>query len=60
METVQYRYVPFAKQFVYNGITYIKTNHKRGYYFENGSKVFKNFKKNTLIQLDKKYIELPN
>lgn len=55
---VKYKYVPFSVNFVHKEQKYTKSNHSRGYYFDGGEKIFRNFKKQTLVLVEKKYTEL--
>lgn len=49
---IAYKHIPFGCEFEHNGQKYIKTNFMRGYYWENGRKKFRYFKKKTLVTAD--------
>jgi hypothetical protein len=56
MKEVDYKHVPFDVEFEHNGKKYIKTNFNRGYYYKDGRKVFRSFKKRTKVKTDEKYL----
>lgn len=48
---IEYKHIPFGKNFTYKEIEYTKTNFNRGYYYnEIGRKLFRNFKKKTIVK----------
>ena len=53
MTTIQiaYKHIPFGCQFTHKGIEYTKANFNRGYYYDEiGRKVFRYFKKKTIVE----------
>ncbi len=42
---VYFKHVPFNVKFEFEEIEYEKTNFRRGFYYKDGKKVFKNFNK---------------
>ena len=46
---IAYNHVPHGVTFTHNDIEYIKTNFHRGYYFKDGKKVHRVFRKKTLV-----------
>lgn len=50
MVKVNYKNIPHGKRFIFEGKEYTKTNHKRGYYFESGRKVFRRFKNLKVVE----------
>jgi hypothetical protein len=55
MIEVNFKFVPFKAEFEYEDQIYIKTNFQRGYYYKEGRKVFRNFKKQTKVKTDGEY-----
>lgn len=54
---VNFAQIPFSKTFEYKNIEYIKTNFSRGFYWDNGIKIFRNFKKKTKVKANKGYFD---
>jgi hypothetical protein len=48
---MDYKHIPFDVKFEHEGQVYTKTNFKRGYYYKDGKKVFRYFKKRTKVIL---------
>ncbi len=46
---ISYKHIPHGVTFTHIGIEYVKTNFNRGYYFKEGRKVHRMFKKKTLV-----------
>jgi len=46
---IAYKHIPFGVEFGYKGQMYTKTNFKRSYYWEDGRRKFRYFKKQTLV-----------
>ncbi len=51
--TIQFRHIPVGIEFKHGDIEYIKTNFNRGYYWKDNKKVFRNFKKHTIVKTRK-------
>jgi len=49
MNELKFKQLTFGKVFEHGGVSYNKTNYNRGYYFEKGRKVFRTFKKSTIV-----------
>jgi len=47
---IAYKYIPFEAELEHKGQKYIKTNFKRGYYWKDGRRRFRYFKKRTLVK----------
>ena len=54
---VKYKNVYFGNIFIFNNLKYVKTSFNRGYYWEDGRKVFKTFKKSTEVEVEGGYYE---
>lgn len=50
MNSMAFKYIHMGNTFCFEGQEYIKTNFNRGYYFENGRKVFKSVRKSRLVE----------
>lgn len=50
MNKFEYKYLRIGDKFFFQGQEYIKTNHQRGCYIEEGRKVFKQFKKSHIVK----------
>ena len=55
---IAFKHVPYAVEFEHREQTYTKTNFNRGYYFKDGIKVFRKFKKHTLIKTSSEYFDI--
>ena len=49
-----FKYVVPGNKFIFDGVVYTKTNHERGFYYENGKAIFKTFKKKTIVETHQK------
>jgi len=60
MNTIEiaFKYIPIAIEFEKDGQQYIKTNHHRGYQWEDGKKVFRTFKKSVLVKTNNEYFNV--
>lgn len=58
MIEVNFKYVPFNCKFIHNDIEYEKTNHNRGFYDQDGRRIFKNFKKSTKVFTNNEYFDI--
>lgn len=50
-----YKHVKYGGAFFHNSIQYTKASHKRGYYWFNGRKVFRNFRQSTKVKVEPTY-----
>lgn len=57
MIEVSFKFVAFKAEFEHNGQVYTKTNFSRGYYYKDGIKLFKRFKKLTKVKTDGEYFD---
>ena len=55
---IAYKHVPHGVAFTHDGIEYIKTNFNKGFYFKEGKKVFRIFKKKTLVITSSEYFDV--
>jgi len=55
---INFKYVPFNCLFIHKGIEYEKTNFHRGFYFKDGKKIFRNFKKLTIVLTNDEYFDI--
>lgn len=46
---IAYKHIPHGVAFTHDGIEYTKTNFNRGYFFKDGRKVHRAFKRKTLV-----------
>lgn len=53
-----FKFIPISDEFGYDGKMYIKTNFQRGYFWKEGRKVFRHFKKRTLVNTISDYFAL--
>lgn len=58
MKYMQFRYVSIGRLFVVEGQEYIKTSFNRGYFFADGKKIFRTFKKRRLVLADDKISDI--
>lgn len=47
---VEFKNILFGFPFTFQGQEYIKTNFNRGYFFQDGRKVFRPFKKSVMVE----------
>lgn len=50
---LQFRHLLLQEQFLFDNILYTKTNYQRGYYLQNGQKIYRRFKKDKLVEFIK-------
>jgi len=55
---IAFRHIPMAISFVYKEKEYIKTNFGRGYYWKDGKKVFRYFKKGIIVKTNSEYFDV--
>lgn len=55
---IAFRYIPIGVEFGHKGQMYTKTNFNKGYFWKNGIKVHRVFRKRTLITTDSNYFEI--
>lgn len=55
--TIQFRHIPVGIEFKHGDIEYIKTNFQRGYYWKNDKRVFRKFKKHTIVKTSNEYFD---
>lgn len=51
MEKIRFSFLGIGKKFFIDNVEYIKTNFGRGYRIEGGKKVFKNVKKEKIVDI---------
>lgn len=52
MTEISYKHVDFGEKFTFDNVTYVKTNFNRGYYYKDGAKVFRKFRKSTIVKIE--------
>ena len=55
---IAFKYIPIGVEFKHKGQEYIKTNLGRGYYYKEGKKVLRYFKKKTVVNTISEYFNL--
>jgi len=60
MQTIEiaFKHMPIGIEFEKEGEKYIKTNHNRGYQWEDGKRVFKTFKKSAMVKTNNEYFNV--
>ena len=53
-----FRHIPIGVEFQHKGTEYTKTNFSRGYYWKEGRKVHRVFKKHTLVTTSNEYFNV--
>jgi hypothetical protein len=53
-----FKYVHFGDKFDHEGITYTKTSHSRGFYYENSRIVHKSFRKQSKVKAHDKFYDV--
>lgn len=56
--TIAFRLIPIGVEFQHKGMEYTKTNFHRGYYWKNGRKVHRVFRKHTLVTSANEYFNV--
>ena len=55
---IAFKHIPVAIEFEHKGQEYIKTNFMRGYYWKEGRKVFRYFRKRTKVNTTNEYFNI--
>ena len=55
---IKYKHVLFNCKFEFEGIEYEKTNFNRGFYYKEGKKVFRQFKKSKTVKTSREFFDV--
>ena len=54
---IAFKHIPYGVDFEHKGQSYTKTSFNRGYYFKDGRKVFRTFKKKILVNTSSEHFD---
>jgi len=55
---IAFKYIPIGVEFEYKGQTYTRTNFNRGYFWKNGRKVHRVFRKKIIVNTTSEYFNV--